>query len=163
MALLRAIPLWVWLVIAGAAIFGVTVIQLEHTQDQLAKSEGARESAENKAQSLQSTLTLQRQLYKDTQAVNDEYDTQLKALQSDKDRLARDLAAGNRRLSVNATCVQPTRNAATVSEPDATGPRLTDSAQRDYLDLRAGIERQRAQITGLQTYITTVCLKGQSR
>lgn len=160
-ALLRVIPMWVWLVIAGSAIFGVTVIQLERTQDQLAKSEEERESAENKAQSLQSTLTLQRQLYKDTQAVNDEYDTQLKALQSDKDQLSRDLASGNRRLSVSATCVQPNRNTAAVSEPDAAAPRLTDSAQRDYLDLRAGIERQRAQITGLQTYITTVCLKGQ--
>lgn len=160
-AILRVIPLWAWLIVAAAAIFGVTLIQLEHAQDQLGTTKQELAQANSRVDSLNSTLTIQRQLYKDTQAVNDAYDNKLNALQLDNQNLAGDLAAGNRRVSVNATCVPSTRNSSSVSQPDAAAPRLTDSAQRDYLDLRAGIQRQAAQIAGLQTYITNVCLKGQ--
>jgi prophage endopeptidase len=158
-ALLRAVPLWLWLLIAGAAILGVTLIQLEHAQGELEQAGRELESANAKAESLQSTMSIQRQLYKDTQAVNDEYGNRLKALQSDKDQMSRDLADGKRRLSVNASCVSRAGDSRPISKPDDASPRLTDSAQRDYLNLRSGIERQRAQIEGLQTYITTVCLK----
>jgi prophage endopeptidase len=160
-AMLRAVPLWLWLVIGVAAIFGLTIVQLENTQAQLVITKDELGQSIRQVDSLKSTLQLQRQLYKDTQAVSDEYDAKINALQSDKDKLSRDLADGSLRVSVNATCVRPARNSSTISQPDAAAPRLTDSAQRDYLDLRSGIQRQAAQITGLQTYIKTVCLKGQ--
>ncbi|HHJ0101992.1 TPA: lysis system i-spanin subunit Rz, partial [Yersinia enterocolitica] len=41
---------------------------------------------------------------------------------------------------------------------DATAPRLTDAAQRDYLRLRERIDIATKQITGLQEYINKVCL-----
>lgn len=41
---------------------------------------------------------------------------------------------------------------------DAASPRLTDSAQRDYLNLRERIGIATNQIAGLQAYITDVCL-----
>ena len=78
--------------------------------------------------------------------------------------LQSDVRAGRVGLRVNATCtpaagadVSPAAGAASVV--DATGPRLTDSAQRDYFTLRAGIETSRKQIEGLQDYVRGVCLK----
>ena len=78
--------------------------------------------------------------------------------------LQSDVRAGRVGLRVNATCtpaagtdVPPSASAASVA--DADGPRLTDSAQRDYFTLRAGIETARQQIAGLQDYVRGVCLK----
>ncbi|MEX3002704.1 lysis protein [Serratia fonticola] len=68
--------------------------------------------------------------------------------------LQRDVAAGTRKLRLAATC--PTGTTSGVA--DATGPRLTDAAQRDYFRLRERIEITRSQIAGLQDYIRNVCL-----
>lgn len=68
--------------------------------------------------------------------------------------LQRDVAAGTRKLRLAATCPDAT----TASVADATGPRLTDAAQRDYFRLRERIEIARSQIVGLQDYIRNVCL-----
>ena len=80
------------------------------------------------------------------------------------EKLRADVAAGRVGLRVNATCT-PTAGTGVPSATgatgvvDATGPRLTDSAQRDYFTLRAGIETARQQIAGLQDYVREVCLK----
>lgn len=71
------------------------------------------------------------------------------------DDLRRLVAAGARKLQLAATC--PTSGTAGVA--DATGPRLTDAAERDYYRLRERIEIARSQIAGLQDYIKDVCLK----
>ncbi|WP_420268455.1 lysis system i-spanin subunit Rz, partial [Enterobacter rongchengensis] len=42
---------------------------------------------------------------------------------------------------------------------DATGPRLTDSAERDYFNLRERIVTVTKQVGYLQDYIRTQCLK----
>lgn len=68
--------------------------------------------------------------------------------------LQRDVAAGTRKLRLAATC--PT--GVTPGVADATWPRLTDAAQRDYFRLRERIEIARSQIAGLQDYIRNVCL-----
>lgn len=68
--------------------------------------------------------------------------------------LQRAVDAGNLRLQLAATC--PT--ASTAGMADATGPRLTDAAERDYFRLRERIETARSQIAGLQDYIRNVCL-----
>ncbi|WP_259216500.1 lysis protein [Serratia sp. BIGb0234] len=69
--------------------------------------------------------------------------------------LQRLVAAGALKLQLSATC--PTSGTAGVA--DATGPRLTDAAERDYYRLRERIEIARSQIAGLQDYIKDVCLK----
>ena len=78
--------------------------------------------------------------------------------------LQSDVRAGRVGLRVNATCT-PTAGtdvppaASATSVVDATGPRLTDAAERSYFDLRTGIETARQQIAGLRDYIRGVCLK----
>ncbi|BBE76900.1 MULTISPECIES: lysis protein [Phytobacter] len=72
--------------------------------------------------------------------------------------LQRCVSTGKCGLHVNAKC--PANG--TASAPgvdDATGPRLTDAAERDYFTLRERIETVTAQLTGLQQYVREQCLK----
>ncbi|MBH2937757.1 lysis protein [Serratia marcescens] len=89
-------------------------------------------------------------------AAIDEHRTQeLNDAKNQIDTLQRAVDAGARKLQLAATC--PTTGAAGVA--DATGPRLTDAAERDYFRLRERIEIANKQIAGLQDYINQVCLR----
>ncbi|HEJ9137699.1 TPA: lysis protein [Serratia marcescens] len=89
-------------------------------------------------------------------AAIDEHRTQeLNDAKNQIDTLQRAVDAGARKLQLAATC--STTGAAGVA--DATGPRLTDAAQRDYFRLRERIEIALKQIAGLQDYINQVCLR----
>ncbi|MEG2269098.1 MAG: lysis protein [Acinetobacter sp.] len=73
-------------------------------------------------------------------------------------QLERDVAAGKRRLQVSARC--PARGTASApSMDDATSPRLTDAAERDYFTLRERISTITGQVSYLQDYIRQQCLK----
>ncbi|CAI0836751.1 Bacteriophage lysis protein [Serratia quinivorans] len=69
--------------------------------------------------------------------------------------LQRDVANGTRKLQLATSC----STSGTAGMVDATGPRLTDAAERDYFRLRERIETARSQIDGLQDYIREVCLR----
>ncbi|EPA9245623.1 lysis protein, partial [Yersinia enterocolitica] len=92
-------------------------------------------------------------------ALDAKYTQELADAKSQIEALRADVAAGRRRLRLNAQCV-PTASAqtGTASMDDAAAPRLTDAAQRDYLRLRERIDIATKQITGLQEYINKVCL-----
>ena len=78
---------------------------------------------------------------------------------SEIERLRADLGNGTKRLRIAASCPKlPETTSATV-EPDATSPRLNDSAERDYLSLIERIRQSETMINGLQSYIRTQCLK----
>jgi Bacteriophage lysis protein. len=88
-------------------------------------------------------------------AAIDEHRTQeLNDAKNQIDALRRAVDAGTRKLQLAATC--PTTGPAGVA--NATGPRLTPAAERDYFRLRERIETSRSQIAGLQDYIRNVCL-----
>jgi prophage endopeptidase len=79
-------------------------------------------------------------------------------MQKPTENCSGDVAAGRKRLRVNAKC--PANG--TASAPgldDATGPRLTDAAERDYFTLRERIETITKQLTGLQQYVREQCLR----
>lgn len=76
---------------------------------------------------------------------------------SENERLRAAVAAGNKRLQLNATCGKG--NASTTSgSPDAESPRLTADAELNYWRLRDGIATLTSQVNGLQDYVTNVCL-----
>lgn len=76
---------------------------------------------------------------------------------SEIERLRTDLGNGTKRLRIAASCPKLPEATASSGKPDATSPRLTDSAERDYLSLVERIRQSETMINGLQSYIRTQC------
>ncbi|EOL8988448.1 lysis protein [Cronobacter dublinensis] len=95
---------------------------------------------------------------RDVAALDAKYTKELADAQKKIAQLERDVAAGRKRLQLNATC--PANGApGTTRVDDGASPRLTDAAQRDYFTLRSRIEIVTRQLTGLQEYVHEQCLK----
>ncbi|WP_323084060.1 lysis protein [Klebsiella quasipneumoniae] len=95
---------------------------------------------------------------RDVAALDEKYTGELAYAKATIDQLERDVASGKRRLQLNAKC--PSNGAAaTGGLGDASGPRLTDSAERDYFTLRERIVTITGQVNYLQDYIRTQCLR----
>ncbi|HHL2498108.1 TPA: lysis protein [Yersinia enterocolitica] len=93
-------------------------------------------------------------------AIDIKYTKELADAKSENDRLRADIASGTKRLQLNATCPKPVpKTTGPASIPDDASARLTNAAERDYLSLRERIGIATSQISGLQDYITNVCLK----
>ena len=104
------------------------------------------------------TITDMTTRQRDVAALDAKYTGELADAKATIDQLERDVASGKRRLQLNARC--PANGAAaTGGVGDASGPRLTESAERDYWRLRAGIATITGQVSYLQDYIRTQCLK----
>lgn len=158
--MIRLVPIWAWALMASFVAGWYLFERLDSVKAERDSLSEQVQQAGAREESMRKTLGLQRELYADTQKVNDEYWNRVTTAEAEVSRLADDLRNGGKRLSVKATCVSGAgKDSAAITSSHDASPRLTDSAQRDYLNLRSGIERQRAQIEGLQTYITTVCLK----
>ena len=95
---------------------------------------------------------------RDVAALDAKYTGELADAKATIDQLERDVATGKRRLQLNATCAA-NGETGTGGLGDASGPRLTESAQRDYFTLRERIETVTKQVGYLQDYIKTQCLK----
>lgn len=116
---------------------------------------------DEKAQALNlanATITDMQIRQRDVAALDAKYTGELADAKATIDQLERDVASGKRRLQLNARC---TANGATGAGGlgDASGPRLTDSAERDYWSLRAGIATITGQVSYLQDYIRTQCIR----
>lgn len=95
---------------------------------------------------------------RDVAALDAKYTQDLADAKKQLDDLQRCVRDGKCGLRVNAKCPA---NGATSSGGlgNASGPRLTDSAQRDYFTLRERIVTVTKQVGYLQDYINTQCLK----
>ncbi|EOC0004047.1 lysis protein [Cronobacter turicensis] len=95
---------------------------------------------------------------RDVEALDAKYTKDLADAQKNIAQLERDVAAGRKRLQLNATC---SANGApgTTRVDDGASPRLTDAAERDYFTLRERIETVTRQLSGLQAYVREQCLK----
>lgn len=104
------------------------------------------------------TITDMQTRQRDVAALDAKYTGELADAKETIERLHSDVIAGKRRLQLNARC-PASGEAGTGGVGDASGPRLTDSAERDYWRLRAGIATVNGQVSYLQDYIRTQCLK----
>ena len=95
---------------------------------------------------------------RDVAALDAKYTKELADAKSQLDDLQRCVSSGKCGLRVNAECPA---NGATGPGGlgDASGPRLTYSAERDYFTLRERIVTVKKQVGYLQEYINTQCLK----
>ncbi|HFJ4905342.1 TPA: lysis protein, partial [Salmonella enterica] len=98
---------------------------------------------------------------RDIAALDARYTKELADAKAENDALRDDVAAGRRRLLVNATCpAMPTGKSTSAARVDnAARPRLADSAQRDYFTLKGRVTTMQKQLEGAQDYIRTQCLK----
>lgn len=95
---------------------------------------------------------------RDVAALDAKYTKELSDAKKQLDDLQRCVRDGKCGLHVNARC--PASGAtSTGGMGDATGPRLTDSAERDYFTLRERIVTVTKQVGYLQDYIKEQCLK----
>lgn len=95
---------------------------------------------------------------RDVAALDAKYTKELADAKSQLDDLQRCVSSGKCGLRVNAEC--PANGAASAGGMgDASGPRLPDSAERDYFTLRERITTITGQVSYLQEYIRTQCMR----
>ncbi|HGO5328941.1 TPA: lysis protein [Klebsiella oxytoca] len=147
-----------------AIIFAVVICLLvsmswaiNHYHDNATKFKEQRDKATEQLSMANATITDMQNRQRDVAALDAKYTGELADAKATIDQLERDVASGKRRLQLNARC---TANGATATGGlgDASGPRLTDSAERDYFILRERIETSGKMIAGLQEYIKQQCL-----
>ncbi|ELJ7526764.1 lysis protein, partial [Salmonella enterica] len=103
------------------------------------------------------TITDMTKRQRDVAALDEKYTKELADAKAENDALRDDVAAGRRRLLVNATC--PKSTTGTSGMGDGESPGLTADAELNYYRLRSGIDKITAQVNYLQEYIRTQCLK----
>ncbi|HAF5679607.1 TPA: lysis protein [Salmonella enterica] len=98
---------------------------------------------------------------RDVAALDAKYTKELADAKAENDALRDDVAAGRRRLYVNATCpAVPTGKSTSAARVDnAARPRLADSAQRDYFTFKERVMTMQKQLEGAQDYVKTQCQK----
>ena len=147
-----------------AIIFAVVICLLvsmswaiNHYHDNATKFKEQRDKATEQLSMANATITDMQNRQRDVAALDAKYTGELADAKATIDQLERDVASGKRRLQLNARC---TANGATATGGlgDASGPRLTDSAERDYFTLRERIITVTKQVGYLQDYIKDQCL-----
>ncbi|AUU90252.1 lysis protein [Enterobacteriaceae bacterium ENNIH3] len=129
---------------------------VNHYRDNALNYKAQRDRATSALTLANDTITDMQTRQRDVAALDAKYTGELADAKAKLDDLQRCVSSGKCGLRVNAKC--PTNG--TASAPgmdDATGPRLTDAAERDYWRLRDGIATVTKQLTGLQQYVREQC------
>ncbi|EED8566111.1 lysis protein [Salmonella enterica subsp. enterica serovar Florida] len=118
-----------------------------------------RDTATHNLKLANATITDMQTRQRDVAALDARYTKELADAKAENDALRDDVAAGRRRLHVNATCpAMPTgKSTSTARMDNAASPRLADSAKRDYFTLRERVTTMQKQLEGAQAYIRTQC------
>ncbi|HBC7877546.1 TPA: lysis protein [Klebsiella oxytoca] len=148
-----------------AIIFAVVICLLvsmswaiNHYHDNATKFKEQRDKATEQLSMANATITDMQNRQRDVAALDAKYTGELTDAKETIERLHSDVIAGRKRLQLNANC--PANGATgTSGVGDASGPRLNDTAERDYFTLRERIETVTSQVNYLQDYIRQQCLR----
>lgn len=121
-------------------------------QEEVAVTKGALKTASN-------TIQQMKERNAELSKLDKRYHDEIKAIRSDIADLRTGIDNGTIRLRVNAIPVRVSDPAGTASAIDGAACRLTPDAESAYLSLREQLKTKDAQITGLQDYIKTQCLR----
>ncbi|EMQ0175710.1 lysis protein [Escherichia coli] len=121
-------------------------------QSELTTTQGALKTASN-------TIQQMKERNAELSKLDKRYHDEIKAIRSDIADLRTGIDNGTIRLRVNAIPVRVSDPAGTASAIDGAACRLTPDAESAYLSLREQLKTKDAQITGLQDYIKTQCLR----
>ncbi|TNL03721.1 lysis protein [Kosakonia cowanii] len=153
------IPSWkaaaALLLLAGVLSIAWTI---NHYRNNAITFKDQRDKATHSLKLANETITDMKVRQRDVAALDAKYTGELADAKATIDQLERDVASGKRRLQLNARC--PASGApGTSGMGNASSPRLTDAAQRDYFTLRKRIATVTKQVAYLQDFISTQCLK----
>lgn len=121
-------------------------------QEEVTVTKGALKTASN-------TIQQMKERNAELSKLDKRYHDEIKAIRSDIADLRTGIDNGTIRLRVNATPVRVSDPAGSASAIDGATCRLTPDAESAYLSLREQLKTKDAQITGLQDYIKTQCLR----
>ncbi|HAO1160979.1 TPA: lysis protein [Escherichia coli] len=121
-------------------------------QSELTTTQGALKTASN-------TIQQMKERNAELSKLDKRYHDEIKAIRSDIADLRTGIDNGTIRLRVNATPVRVSDPTGTSSAIDGAACELNASARQSYLSLREQLKTKDAQITGLQDYIKTQCLR----
>ncbi|EDT0980283.1 lysis protein [Salmonella enterica subsp. enterica serovar Mikawasima] len=147
-------------IIASVIICIIVCLSLavNHYRDNAITYKELRDDAKTKLSQANATITGMQMRQRDVAALDAKYTKDLADAKKQLDDLQRCVRDGKCGLRVNARC--PTIGAtSTGGLGDASSPRLTDSAERDYFTLRERIVTVTKQVGYLQDYIKEQCLK----
>ena len=147
-----------WLQLMVAALIGVLAFFVNHYRDNAITYKDQRDKATKNLSLANATIKDMQVRQRDVAALDAKYTGELADAKKQLDDLQRCVRTGKCGLHVNANCPA---NGATSSGGmgDASSPRLTDSAERDYFTLRERIVTVTKQVGYLQDYIKDQCLK----
>ncbi|EHY9252150.1 lysis protein [Salmonella enterica] len=129
----------------------------DHWHSSFTRAEKARKEAVALADARQQTIDDMTQRQRQNAALDAKYTKELADAKAESENLRADLAAGRKRLQINATCPATTDNPGTTGATDAVAARLTPDAERNYQRLRTEIRAITHQVEGLQQYIGEQC------
>lgn len=134
------------------------VWSVNHYRDNATEFKKQRDAKTQALNLANATITDMTTRQRDVAELDAKYTGELADAKATIDQLQRDVAAGKRRLQLNAKC--PANGATSAgSMGNASTPRLTEPAERDYFTLRERIVTVTKQVGYLQEYINTQCLK----
>ncbi len=142
------------LLIVAAALAWTT----DHYRSNAVKYKSQRDTATHNLTLANETIDDMAKRQRDVASLDAKYTQELADAKAENDALRDDVAAGRRRLYVNATCPAAVRKATpTPGMDNATTATLTANAELNYWRLRDGIATVTKQIEGAQDYIRTQC------
>ncbi|MEQ4950265.1 lysis protein [Klebsiella oxytoca] len=146
-----------WLQLLVIALIGVLAFFVNRYRDNAITYKDQRDKATEQLSLAKDTIADMQTRQRDVAALDAKYTGELADAKETIERLHSDVIAGRKRLQLNARC--PANGATgTGGVGDASGPRLNDTAERDYFTLRERITTITGQVSYLQDYIRTQCL-----
>ncbi|EFG6328875.1 TPA: lysis protein, partial [Escherichia coli] len=124
---------------------------VNHYRDNAITYKAQRDKKARELEQANATITDMQVRQRDVAALDAKYSRELADARAENETLRADVAAGRKRLRINATCHGTVREATGTSGVDnATGPRLADTAERDYFILRERLMTMQKQLEGAQ-------------
>ncbi|ENZ5478179.1 lysis protein [Enterobacter hormaechei] len=147
-----------WMQLLVVALIGVLAFFVNHYRNNAITYKDQRDKATEKLSLANDTIKDMQTRQRDVAALDAKYTGELADAKETIERLHSDVIAGRKRLQLNANC-SASGATGTGGMGDASGPRLTDSAERDYFTIRERIVTVTKQVGYLQDYIKEQCLK----
>ncbi|HHY9459773.1 TPA: lysis protein [Escherichia coli] len=140
-------------------VCGALWLAANHYRDNAIIYKAQRDKKASELELANATITDMQQRQRDVAALDARYSRELADARAENETLRADVAAGRKRLRVNATCPGSVREAPTTSGVgNDASVELSPVAGRNVLGIRDGIISDQAALRTLQEYIRTQCL-----